>query len=118
MLVSKNKTPTPNACFLYSRTSIISSALSALGKLPPPNNKLINRAQQLRLQYKFPLLVLLRRLVRLVVLPSHRLVTLPAHDVPYEMPARRHIAFCGFRLRDIHDSVEEVGFAVLAAEVL
>ena len=117
MLVSKNKTPTPNACFLYSRTSIISSALSALGK-PPHHDKLINRAQQLRLQYEFPLLVLLRRLVGLVVLPSHRLVTLPAHDVPYEMPARRHIALCGFRLRDIHDSVEEVGFAVLAAEVL
>ncbi len=34
------------------------------------------------------------------------------------MPARRHVALDGFGLRGVDDGVEEVGFAVLAAEVL
>lgn len=34
------------------------------------------------------------------------------------MTAGGHAAFCGFGLGDIHDGVEEVGFAMLAAEML
>ena len=79
---------------------------------------LIHRTQQLRLQYELAFLVLLRLLVRLVVLPPDRLLALPAHYVPHDVPTRRHVAFVGVRLRDVHDGVEEVGFAVLAAEVL
>ena len=79
---------------------------------------LIHRTQQLRLQYEFAFLVLLRRLERLVVLPPHRLLALPAHDVPHNVPTRRHVAFVGVRLRNVDDGVEEVGFAMLAAEVL
>jgi hypothetical protein len=37
-----------------------------------------------------------------------------AHDVA----AGRHVALVGFRFGDVDDLVEEVGFAVLAAEVL
>ena len=84
----------------------------------PPTIHLIHRTQQLRLQYEFAFLVLLRRLVRLVVLPPHRLLALPAHYIPHNVPTRRHVAFAGVRLRNVHDGVEEVGFAVLAAEVL
>lgn len=34
------------------------------------------------------------------------------------MPTRRHVAFDGLGLHDVDDGVEEVGFSVLAAEVL
>lgn len=91
-------------------------------KAPPPatsrNEKLIHRAEQLGLEYELAFLVLLARLVRLVVLPAHRLLALPAHDVAHNVPARRHVALRGVGLRDVHDAAEEVGFAVLAAEVL
>lgn len=113
-----------NACSLHSRIKQHTPPFSApLGvKSPPPPlpplGKLIHRTQQLGLEYELALLVLLARLVRLVVLPPHRLLALPAHDVPDDVPARRHVAFCGVGLRDVHDGVEEVGFAVLAAEVL
>ena len=56
----------------------------------------VYRTQQLRLQYEFPLLVLLRWLERLVVLPPHRLLTLPAHNIPHNMPAGGHVPFRGF----------------------
>ena len=84
----------------------------------PHTIHLIHRTQQLRLQYELAFFVLLRRLVRLVVLPPHRLLTLPAHYIPHDVPTGRHVAFAGVRLRNVHDGVEEVGFAVLAAEVL
>ena len=74
--------------------------------------------QQLRLQDVFPLLVLLIRLIRLIVLPSHRILALPARNIPHYVSASRHVAFCGFALGYIYDGVEEVGFAVLAPEAL
>lgn len=78
----------------------------------------INLTQQLRLQDIFPLFVLLARLIRLIVFPPHRLLALPTRDIPHHVPPRRHIAFDGLGLRDVDDGVEEVGFAVLAAEIL
>ena len=60
------------------------------------SHKLIHRAQQLRLQYELPLLVFLTRFVRLVVLPPHRLLTLSAHYISYNMPTGGHVPFCGF----------------------
>lgn len=67
--------------------------LSALLCMP---HSLVHRTQQLCLQYELPLLILLTRLVRLVVLPPHRLLTLSAHYIPYNMPAGGHIPFRGF----------------------
>ena len=78
----------------------------------------IHRAQQLRLQDEFPLLVLLTRLVRLIVLPPHRVLTLPARYIPHNVPASGHIPFCSVPESNIHNSIEEVRFAVLTAEVL
>lgn len=78
----------------------------------------INRTQQFRLQNKFPLLVLLGRLIRLIIFPPHRLLALLAVHVPNLVAAGRHVAFDGFRLRGIDDGIEEEGFAMLAAEVL
>lgn len=34
------------------------------------------------------------------------------------MPPRRHVAFNGLGLRDVHHGIEKVGFPVLATEVL
>lgn len=79
---------------------------------------LIHGAQQLRLQDEFPLLVLLTRLVCLVVLPPHRVLTLPARYIPHNMPASGHIPFRGVSESDVHDGIEEVSFAMLTAEIL
>ena len=65
-----------------------------------------------------PLLVLLRALVRLVVLPPHRLLALSTKDVADNVSARRHVALVRLASFDVDDVVEEVGFSVLAAEVL
>ena len=116
-----NQSPSipPNACFppfLAHQAYPHHSPLLCCRN--PTQIYLIHRTQQLRLQYEFAFLVLLRRLVRLVVLPPHRLLALPAHYIPHDVPTRRHVAFAGVRLRNVHDGVEEVGFAVLAAEVL
>lgn len=78
----------------------------------------INRTQQLRLQNEFPLFVLLTSLIRLIIFPAHRLLALLANHIPHRVPARRHVALDRFGLRGVDDGVEEVGFAVLAAEVL
>jgi hypothetical protein len=86
--------------------------------LPKEQGALGNRTQQLRLQDEFPLLVLLARLIRLVILPPNRLPALPTHDVPHDVTAGCHVAFCSFAQGDVDDGVEEEGFAVLAAEVL
>ena len=82
-----------------------------------PDNS-VDCTQQLCLQNVLALLVLLRGLVRLVVLPTHRLFALPADNIPHYMSPRGHVALNGFSLRDIYDGVEQVGFAMLAAEVL
>ena len=94
--------------------------------LPVPNSNpmhstpilLCDRAQKLRLKDEFPLLVLLRTLIRLIVLPSHRLLALPTMDIAHDVAARRHVTLAGLAFGDVDDGVEEVGFAVLAAEVL
>lgn len=62
----------------------------------PPRSSLIHRAQQLCLQDELPLLVLLTRLVGLVVLPPHRVLTLSARYIPHNMPAGGHVPFRGF----------------------
>ena len=69
-----------------------SAPLSALLRNPLSS---IYRAQQLCLQYEFPLLVLLTRLVGLVVLPPHYIFTLPTRYIPHDMPAGGHVPFRG-----------------------
>ena len=81
----------------------------------PPS---INLAQQFRLQNELPFLVFLAVLIRLVVFPSYRLLALPAADVSNDMSASRHVALIGFAVDDIAHLAEEVGFAVLATEIL
>ena len=85
---------------------------------PAPAQCSVHIAKQLGLQDVLPLLVLLARLERLVVLPAHRLLALAARDVPHDVPARRHVTLAGVARRDVDDVVKEVCFAVLAAEVL
>ena len=90
---------------------------------PPPSSSsppksLINLTQQLRLQNELPLFVLLAIFIRLIVFPSHCLFALPAADIPNDMAPRCHVALIGFAVDDVDDFAEEVGFAVLAAEVL
>ena len=91
---------------------------ASYSSLSPHQTHLVDRAQQLRFKNVFSLLVLLARLIRLVVLPPHRLLALPARNIPHNVSSGRHIALCGFCLCDIDDGAEEVGFAVLAAEIL
>ena len=84
----------------------------------PFRNRLVNRTQQFRLQYELPLLILLTRFVRLIVLPTHRLLALLAINIPHLVAASCHVAFYGVGLGGVDDGVEEEGFAVLAAEIL
>lgn len=79
---------------------------------------LLDLTQQLSLQDELALLILLRRLVRAVVLPPDGSLTLPAADIAHDVATRRHVALVGLAQLDVDDDVEEVGFAVLAAEVL
>lgn len=104
----------PPQCTLHSRNQSCPPRFALLCK----PYSLIHCTQQLRLQYELPLLVLLTRLKCFVILPPHRLLTLPARYIPYDMPPGGHISFRGFRLRDVYNGVEEIGFAVLAAKVL
>jgi hypothetical protein len=75
-------------------------------------------AEQLRLEDKFALLVLLAGFVSLVVLPADCLFALPAVNVAYDMPASRHVALVRIGLGTVDDAVEKVCFAVLTAEIL
>lgn len=91
------------------------------GSTPIPSRPvpfLIDLTQQLLLQDIFPFLVLFGALVRAVVLPADNLFALTTADVADDVTAGGHVAFAGFALLDVDDAVEEVGFAVLAAEVL
>ena len=85
---------------------------------PYPILPLGDIAQKLGLQYKLALLILFTALKRFIILPPHRLVALPARDVPYNVPTGGHVAFGGFASGYIDNVVEEVGLAVLAAEIL
>lgn len=78
----------------------------------------IDYLKQLRLQYKFPLLVLLAGLVGLVILPPHCFIALSAYDVSDDMSSCCHVPLHCFGSFDVHDAGEEEGFAMLAAEVL
>lgn len=79
---------------------------------------LVHLTQQLLLQDVFALLVLLGALVRAIVLPPDHFFALPARYVPHYVSAGGHVALARLALLDVDDGVEEVGFAVLAAEVL
>ena len=123
---ASNGTNPPNSSLdlplvaLTSLSSIPTASISWLVDQGPTDQQArsIHSGQELRLQDELALLVLLRSLVRLVILPPHRLFALSAVDIPYEVPPRRHVALHGFCLGDVYDGGEEVGFAVLAAEGL
>jgi hypothetical protein len=74
--------------------------------------------QQLLLQNVLALLILLRALVRAIVLPPDHLTALSASNISHQVAAGGHVTLASLTLLDIDDGVEEVGFAVLAAEVL
>lgn len=78
----------------------------------------IDLTQQLLLQNELPLLILLCILIRLIILPSHHLSTLLTCDITHDMAAGGHVTLAGFALLDVDHGVEEVGFAMLAAEIL
>jgi hypothetical protein len=75
-------------------------------------------AEQLTLEDKLALLVLLACLVSLVVLPTHCFLALSAVDVAYDVAAGGHVALVRLRLGDVDNDVEKVRFAVLTPEVL
>lgn len=85
---------------------------------PSGRGRLRDVAEQLSLEDELALLVLLRVLKGLVVFPAHRLLTLAAGDVADNVAARRHVTLVGLAGVDVDDIVEEVGFAVLATEIL
>lgn len=79
---------------------------------------LADDVEQLGLENELALLVLLGRLVGLVVLPADDLVADAAGDVADDVAAGGHVTLARLGALDVDDGVEEVGLAVLAAEVL
>lgn len=75
-------------------------------------------AQQLGFQDVFALLVLLTALECLVILPSNCLVALLTCNVTHDMASSSHVPLGGLTLNHVDNGIEEVGFAMLAAEVL
>lgn len=75
-------------------------------------------AEQFCLQDIFPLLVLLRRLVSLIVLPPDRLLALLARNVANDVAAGRHVSLAWLSRVDIDHVVEQVCLTVLSAEIL
>jgi len=72
---------------------------------------------QLRLENVLALLVLLARFVSLFVLPAHNTAALLACNVSHVMAPGGHVAVGNFLFFDVDDGVEQVGFAVLTAEI-
>jgi len=70
------------------------------------------------LQDELALFVFLAGLVCLVILPANRLLALAAVYVAHYVATGGHVALIRVRLGDVDDTVEQVGFAVLATEVL
>ena len=79
---------------------------------------LCNLAQQLGFQDVFALLVLLTTLESLVILPSNGLVALLTRNISHDMTSSGHVSLGGLTLNHVDNGIEEVGFTVLAAEVL
>lgn len=79
---------------------------------------LAHDAEQFLFQDELALLVFLARLVCLVILPPYRFLALSAGNIAHDVSAGGHAALDGLGLGDIHNVIEEVGFAVLAAEIL
>lgn len=78
----------------------------------------VDVAEQFCFQNVFALLVFFSRLVRLVVLPSDRLLALSAADVSYDMSSSSHVALASLALVDVYDVVKEESLSMLATEVL
>lgn len=79
---------------------------------------LVHLAEQLLLQDELALLVFFGALEGLVILPPDDFFALPTGDVAHGVFASGHIAITRVGGLDVDDAVEEIGFAVLAAEVL
>jgi len=76
-----------------------------------------NLTQQLGLQYELVFLVLLAALESLVIFPADRLLALLALYIAHNVASGSHVALARIAGCDVHDIVEEVGFAMLTAEI-
>lgn len=73
--------------------------------------------KQFTLKDKFPLLILLTGLIRLVILPAHTLIALLAVDVPHNVSPGSHIPLRCLACPCVDHRAEEVCLAMLATEV-
>jgi hypothetical protein len=85
---------------------------------PGPSQSLGDIAKKLGFKNKLAFLVLLSCLIRLVVFPANRFFALLTGDIPNDVSAGSHIPLAGLARIDVDDTVEEVGFAMLATKVL
>jgi hypothetical protein len=78
----------------------------------------INTTNQPFLQYIFPLFIFLRRLKGTIIFPTHDFFTLSTADIADYVAAGGHVSFCGFGAEGVDYCAEEVGFSMLASEIL
>ena len=80
--------------------------------------RLCDWAEELCFEDKFPFLILLGLLKRLIVRPSNELVALPTPDIPHDMLAGCHISLFRLARYVVNDGVEEICLSMLAAKAL
>lgn len=79
---------------------------------------LVDGDEELGLEDKLALFVLLARLVGFVILPADDLLALSAGDVADDVAASCHAALSGLAGLDVDDRVEQVRFAMLTPKIL
>jgi hypothetical protein len=104
------------SCPAYSHRYSLS--IRASSRLSKSITFLGDIAQKLSFQNELALFVLLGALISLVVFPAHCFLALPTRDITHNMFACCHGSLIWLSSDEVHDAVEEVGFAVLAAEIL
>lgn len=74
--------------------------------------------EKLCFENKLPLFVLFGGLVSFVIFPAHCFLALTTSNIANYMPTGRHVALTWLASLNVHNSMEQVGLAMLAAEIL
>jgi len=118
MLHSMFRGGTVEVCVVTSVFPLMLGRCVCSGETEPSRGSLADITEKFVLEDELPLLVFFAALVGLVVLPADDILALSALDVAHNVATRRHVALARLPRFDIDNCVEEVGLAVLAAEIL
>jgi len=84
--------------------------------MPSPTPTSLYVDEQVSFQDVFPLLILLRRIVGLIIFPPEGDAALDTIYISHRVVSSRHLAIARFAFDDVHHSLKEICPAVLAVE--